>query len=135
PAALRDSARAKSAEVARTVAMPLPNQTASESERSARAKCNVRPFRAAAPRPKLRSLLGAARPLQRVLLAQLLDQRSAIQSEDLGGLVLVPTRAPERLVDEAILEVGEHFVQIHALGRQRGGDLASCSVRRRLAGR
>src|SRR5207253_7705432 len=55
--------------------------------------------------------------------------------EDLRRLVLVPARAPERLVDEAILEVGEHLVEIHAFGRQRGGDLVPCSVGRRLADR
>src|SRR5256885_11185450 len=62
-------------------------------------------------------------------LLQFLHQRGAVELQDLRRLVLVAAGSFQRLVDEAILQLGEGGVEIDPLGRKGSG-----TVRRRGGG-
>src|SRR6266852_1181134 len=134
PATFLVSALANTAEVARTVAIPPPNHTASASDRSATARRSRSISRSSQSelepsKSKLEvrrrtstafvSALRAPRSFQRPFLLQLLHQRRPVQPQDLRRLVLVPSGALQRLPDQPVLDVRQHLVQIHSLRWQR----------------
>src|SRR5450432_4654029 len=74
------------------------------------------------------------------LAAELLDERRAVQAEQLGGAVLVAAGALERLADHPLLDRLQHGAQVGAVLGQAGdrgrlrGQAARCADLRRQIG-
>src|SRR5262245_33324764 len=69
----------------------------------------------------------AARTRLEALLLDLLEQRGAVQAQELRRTVLVPVRLLERLEDQVGLEVLDHVAEGEARGRQLRGRRGRCA--------